>query len=247
MAALTMPMGSMPEVIVKTPVFNREDRLDHDGRDHCQSGTSRRFWRASATSAVIRGVSSVTLSSVRFVPTSSSRSIDDGLDRLRALCREDKANHLTPVVAAARDHDHRVASDGEFSWLFRLRAIRIPEVVQTIDDLRGRQRLAATEFVRPGKDAGVRPLRLAREPRIDHLREADVEVGGDDGEEDERRAAANERVEFPATPLRAAARRHTRFRRHGGPRVHWHVYRVWGSVINSTNCPWSRLVCCSVS
>ena len=77
-----------------------------------------------------------------------------------------------------------------------LRAMRIAEVVQSVDDLGRRQRLAAPQLERPGEDTRVGPLRFAVQARVDHPGEADIEIDANDRQDDEDTASADEETKF---------------------------------------------------
>jgi len=114
------------------------------------------------------------------------------LRRLPALGSEDDADDLTRAIAAPRNDHDRVAPDREFAGLLRPVAVRVAEVIQSIDDLRGRERLSAPKLIRPGKNTRVRPLRFARKSGVDHLGEPGIEIDADGRQDDERDAGRDE-------------------------------------------------------
>ena len=97
------------------------------------------------------------------------------------------------------------APDGEFAGLFGLGAMRIAEIVQSIDDLGGRERLTAPELVRPGKDTWIGPLRFTRKAGVDHPGEPDIEIDADDRQDAEGAASADEETKSPFSKLRNSA------------------------------------------
>ena len=198
-------------MLVETAVFDREDGLHHHGWNHRQRHVAPLFARFGDERGDERRTER------QPVHAAFRRDDLDVIDRrrlrtLRAPRREHDADELTLAVAVARDHHHGVASHGELAGLLRFGAVRVAEVVEPIDHLQGRQRLSAPQVVRARVNTGIRALRFSREPRVDHPREADVEINGDDREDRERHAGADEDVELPAATLRAPPRAaHARF------------------------------------
>ena len=145
------------------------------------------------------GASSVRSAVVAFVPTHLD-PVDDGRLRvLRPLAAEHDAHLLLLEVAVLR-HDHQgVAADRELAAVRRCRAVRVAEVVEAVDELVRRQRLAAVQLERTGEDARVDPLHLAVNARVDHPGEQDVVVAHDRRQDDERAGEADKREELPAT------------------------------------------------
>ena len=217
-------------MIVEAAILDRQDRLHHHG-GMTASGTSRRFSRASVTSAVISGVSSV-IFSIGFLAPDDLEVIDRRwFGRFAALCREHDPDELPSPVAGPRNHQNGVAADGEFPGLFDGGSIRITQIVQAIRrfgsglndcprrNSYGRAKTRGSDrTVSPDNRASIMPGKCQ------------IEVDGDNREDGERHAAAQDCVEFPTATLETAARTHTRSRRHSGAR--WgqsHMSRGWGS------------------
>jgi hypothetical protein len=66
-----------------------------------------------------------------------------------------------------RDRD-RVAADGELARVLDARAVCVPEIVQSRDQVLLGDRLAAAQLYRPCIDPRQRPLALAMQARVDH-------------------------------------------------------------------------------
>ena len=66
----------------------------------------------------------------------------------------------------------RVAADRELAGLLGLGALGVAEVVEPVDELPRRQRLAAADLERRREDARIGALELAVQPRVDQPREA---------------------------------------------------------------------------
>ncbi len=147
------------------------------------SATGRRFSRSPLTSDVRTGVSRTTRSLV-CLPTSSARRDRAGARGFpfggvrgagsRAL--KDDAHDLALELGTARHDRDRAAADRELTGLVRARALRVADVVQAIDELPFRERLAAPQFQGPCEHARQDAVALAVEPAVDEVREADVVV-----------------------------------------------------------------------
>jgi hypothetical protein len=182
------------------------------------SGTSRRFSRPS-TSAVSSGASISTLSTRCFFVTDSIDWSGPGAPVLPGGAKTEAERFAGPV-AAARNHGEGIAADRELSRPFRERPLGVAEIVEPIDHLRLGDALVAPDGERAREDARVGALELAVHARVDHAREAHVEIRDDGKADDRRHADADGDVELPA-PLaqeresRAGRRLRGRFRRTG--------------------------------
>ena len=132
--------------------------------------------------------------------------VDDGRVRvLRPLAAEDDADLLLldGRRPSARSPGRRGRSANSPACS-AVGPVRVAEVVQPVDELVRRQRLAAVQLERAGEDAGIDPLHFAVDPRVDHPREEDVVVAHDRRQDDERAGEADQREELPARLRRGA-------------------------------------------
>ncbi len=202
-------------MIVEAAVLDGDDRLGHPRRDggerHVAAlfaplGDERREQRRIELDRVQRLFPSDDLDGLQTAaPGSPVQRVGA---RRRALLRRRTRDHrgkhqphrLPWTIAASRNDGQGVAADGEFSGLSGLRALRVPEIVESVDHLRLRDALAAPDQERTGEDARVRPLELPVHPRVDHPRELDVVITDEDGSEEERDADRQDGIELPAAP-----------------------------------------------
>ena len=111
-------------------------------------------------------------------------------------CRALKTHHqgLAGVGAGAgHDADQR-AVDGELAGILRVRALRVAEVVQPIEQLLLRDVIAAPNLERPRKHARQHAIALAVQARVDHPREGHVVVAGECAGDDKERRGGNNAV-----------------------------------------------------
>ncbi len=163
----------------------------------CLSGTSRRFSRARRDERGDERRVERQLLGPRLLPD-DLEVVDGG--RFLGLCRphaEDDADGLSLAVAVARDEDDGVAADRELAGLPGLGAVGIAELVQPVDELARRHRLAPPDLERPREHARVDPLHVPVNPGVDHPREDDVVVAEHAQEHHERPRQRDERVELP--------------------------------------------------
>ena len=143
------------------------------------SGTCRRFSRPVLRNAVSSGGSSVTLlvgRSARFDGADAARRGGGAAGLPHARLLEEDAHGLAVTVAAAGDDGDGSGTDRELAGLLDSRALRVPEIVQPIDDLRGAERLALAQLQRSREHARQHALALAVEPRFDLTGEGHVVV-----------------------------------------------------------------------
>ena len=163
------------------------------------SGTSRRFSRPSATSAVMSGASSV-IRSVCFFGVRQLDRVDSGvLGPLGRAAGEDEPHHLSLVVAVARHQHHRVPADRELA-----RPARCVAGGRSRDRSADRPAAAAvSDWPRCSSKGRANTRGSARcisplHPGVDHPREDHPVVGHHRGQQDERDADAEEGVALPA-------------------------------------------------
>ena len=82
--------------------------------------------------------------------------------RGRRRLLEDDADQLALELRRARHDRDRAGADRELAGLLGVRALRVAEVVQPIDELALGQRLAAAELERPREDARQHACRARR-------------------------------------------------------------------------------------
>ena len=126
-----------------------------------------------------------------------ANTADGELDAMAAFNRVD----VNPTGAVPEPSTLALLTAG----LFGLGAMRIAEIVQSIDDLGGRERLTAPELVRPGKDTWIGPLRFTRKAGVDHPGEPEIEIDADDRQDAEDAASADEETKSPFSKLRNSA------------------------------------------
>ena len=151
------------------------------------SGTSRRFSRPVGTSAVMSGAPSVRSAVAAFVADDLDPFDDGGLRVLRRAfprTRREPAGSLR--LPSFGTITQGVASDRELAAERRFRAVRVSEVIEAVDELVRRQRLAAVQLEGTREHARIDPLHFTVNARIDHPREQDVVVAHDRRQDDER-------------------------------------------------------------
>src|SRR6185436_15130066 len=99
-----------------------------------------------------------------------------------------------------REERHRALADRELARLLDLRPLRVPEVVQAIDELPFSHRLTAAQLERTREDSRKYALALAVEMGVEQAREADVVVAGREEEQDGRDGERRRSQPYPAMP-----------------------------------------------
>ena len=197
--------GIDARVGVEAAVFDGEDRLDHLLRDQGERHVAPFLARGGDERGDERRVERQAIELLLL------RDDFDVIDRrrlraFRAARGVRDPQELAFAVAVLRHHQHRIAAHGELPGLFRPWTMGIAEVVQPVDDLARRQRLAPPQLERAGEDPGIGALHFAVQPRVDHPGKADVEIASDDRQDQERDPETEKDVELPAPPASGRAR-----------------------------------------
>ena len=200
-------------MIVEAAILDGEDRLRHLLRNGGQRHRPSLFALATAERRQHRRVERQPLAhpgaqlepqhaigrTRRWTPFRGFPGIPDIRDR-RPL--EDDTDHLAPELRGARHDGDRAGADRELAGLFRTRALRIPELVEAINQLPIRHSLSATQLQRscehPRKHRGA----LAVQTLVDQVREADVVIAGHETQDDHRDGERQSGQSHPAFPPR---------------------------------------------
>src|ERR1700737_4729564 len=90
-----------------------------------------------------------------------------GRPNLGCRALKDNADNLSFQFGGPRFDCDRAVADRKFSWVLNLRPLSVPEVVQAIDELAVRERLAASDLERTREHARKDAVPFAVQPRID--------------------------------------------------------------------------------
>jgi hypothetical protein len=161
-------------MVVEAVVLDREDGLHHPLRDRAQWDVAALFTPRGDERRDERRIERHLLGGL-----SGPRELDTiderRLGRPGAPRAEDHPDHLSHVVAVAGNQHDRIPSDGEFARLLGPGPVRVPEVVQPLDNLRRRKRLPAPQLERTREDAGIGARGFPVQPRVNLRRKAAVE------------------------------------------------------------------------
>ena len=182
-------------MIVEAPVFDGQDGLDHAFRNRGKRNVASLLAAGGNQRGDERGIELHRLEPFFLV---NGEDVVDA-ERVGALAHHERDPQPLPAARAfSRNDEDRVLADREFAGLFGAGAVGVAQVVQPVDQLLRRDRLAASDFKGAAEDARVGPGELAMQPRVDHARELDVVEDRDRREDQEEAAEDDQRVELPA-------------------------------------------------
>src|SRR5262249_12995395 len=121
------------------------------------------------------------------------------LHRLSRRALKDDADDLPLELVAARQNGDSARTDGKLARLLERRALRVAEIVESIDELPIAQRLTAPELQRPCVDARQHGLTFTVQALVDQSREPDVVVAGDKKSNNERDGEGSRSPPHPST------------------------------------------------
>ncbi len=186
-------------MIVKPPILDREDRIDHVLGNLLQRDVppllAARGDERSDERRVERQLLRPGLLADDFQVIDGRRFL--GLGRPHP---EDDPDGLPLPIAVSRDEHDGIASDRELAGLPGLGTIGIAELVQPVDELPRRHGLTPPHLERPREHARVHALHIPVQPGVDHSGKHDVVVAQHSQEHHGRPRQGDERVELPATP-----------------------------------------------
>ncbi len=196
------PHGIDPRVVIKSAILDGEDRLHHARR-------YRREWHLPPLLAAgaqergkQRGVQGDAVGgrSARFDAPDAARRGGGAPGVAHARLLEEDAHGLAVAVAAAGDDGNRSGTDRELASLFDSRPLRVPQIVQPVDDLGRAERLTLAQFERARKHSRQHALPLSVEPRLDLPGEGHVVVAENRTQQDGWNGDRDGQVHGPAAP-----------------------------------------------
>ena len=119
---------------------------------------------------------------------------------LHARALEDDAHHLAGAIAPPGDQRDGAPADGELAGPLDARPVRVPEIVQAVDELAIGERLPAVQLEGTREHARQHAIALAREARLDLPREGGVVVRERRDEHPRDRRQQDPRIDQPLAP-----------------------------------------------